>query len=193
MGCCHVRDLRTLTATGASSTTRRTLTGATVGALALLGALIGATGAYLAPHRLGTTPQPALAELRAHHRPDRHPSRRPGVPASRRPPPSPAGCWPDENRPPSPDSRSNEPHPLHPVGSDITAVSARAACCPRDTAEQPCSVAAADLCCRVMNFFTDPGCAHAWITAHPQVDGVVVTGDQAVRLGVDIFGRLLHD
>jgi putative ABC transport system permease protein len=42
------RDLRTLTATGASSTTRRTLTGATAGALAALGAVIGTTGAYLA-------------------------------------------------------------------------------------------------------------------------------------------------
>jgi putative ABC transport system permease protein len=41
-------DLRTLTATGASSTTRRTLTGATAGALALLGALLGTAGAYLA-------------------------------------------------------------------------------------------------------------------------------------------------
>ncbi|MDQ1398017.1 MAG: putative transport system permease protein [Acidimicrobiaceae bacterium] len=40
-------DLRTLTATGASSTTRRTLTGATAGALALLGALLGTAGAYL--------------------------------------------------------------------------------------------------------------------------------------------------
>lgn len=41
-------DLRTLTATGASSTIRRTLTGATAGALALLGALLGTAGAYLA-------------------------------------------------------------------------------------------------------------------------------------------------
>ncbi|HEX8858651.1 MAG TPA: hypothetical protein VGC06_06050 [Actinomycetes bacterium] len=41
-------DLQTLTATGASSSTRRTLTGATAGALALLGALLGTTGAYLA-------------------------------------------------------------------------------------------------------------------------------------------------
>ena len=41
-------DLRTLTATGATSTTRRTLTAATAGALALLGALIGSAGAYLA-------------------------------------------------------------------------------------------------------------------------------------------------
>jgi putative ABC transport system permease protein len=41
-------DLRTLAATGASSTTRRTLTGATAGALALLGAMLGTVGAYLA-------------------------------------------------------------------------------------------------------------------------------------------------
>jgi putative ABC transport system permease protein len=42
------RELRTLTANGASSTTRRTLTGATAAALALLGALLGTAGAYLA-------------------------------------------------------------------------------------------------------------------------------------------------
>ena len=52
-------DLRTLTATGASSTTRRTLTGATAGALALLGALLGTAGAYaalLAWHRSDLSP-----------------------------------------------------------------------------------------------------------------------------------------
>ena len=41
------RDLRILTAAGASSTTRRNLTGATAGALALLGALLGTAVAYL--------------------------------------------------------------------------------------------------------------------------------------------------
>lgn len=41
-------DLRILTATGATGTARRTLTGATAGALALLGALLGTAGAYLA-------------------------------------------------------------------------------------------------------------------------------------------------
>ena len=41
-------DLRTLTATGATSTTRRTLTATTAGSLALLGALLGSAGAYLA-------------------------------------------------------------------------------------------------------------------------------------------------
>jgi putative ABC transport system permease protein len=42
------RDLRTLTAAGATSTARRTLTGATAGTLALLGALLGTATAYLA-------------------------------------------------------------------------------------------------------------------------------------------------
>ena len=42
------RDLRTLTATGASSTTRRTITAATAGALGLLGAALGAAGAMAA-------------------------------------------------------------------------------------------------------------------------------------------------
>ncbi|MEP7114291.1 MAG: FtsX-like permease family protein, partial [Ilumatobacteraceae bacterium] len=42
------RDLQTLTATGASSSARRTLTAATAGSLALLGALLGLIGAYIA-------------------------------------------------------------------------------------------------------------------------------------------------
>jgi putative ABC transport system permease protein len=52
-------DLRTLAATGASSTTRRSITGATAGALALLGAVIGTAGAYaalLAWHRSDLSP-----------------------------------------------------------------------------------------------------------------------------------------
>ena len=53
------RDLRTLTATGASSWTRRTITGATTGALGLLGAVLGTAGAY--------------AALVAWHRSDLHP------------------------------------------------------------------------------------------------------------------------
>ena len=40
-------DLRTLTATGATSRIRRTLTATTAGALALLGALLGVAGAYV--------------------------------------------------------------------------------------------------------------------------------------------------
>ena len=45
-------DLRTLTAAGAASRTRRTLTATTAGALALLGALLGVAGAFVA---LGAT------------------------------------------------------------------------------------------------------------------------------------------
>jgi putative ABC transport system permease protein len=41
-------DLRTLSATGASSSTRRTLTAATAGALALLGAVLGTVAGYVA-------------------------------------------------------------------------------------------------------------------------------------------------
>jgi putative ABC transport system permease protein len=41
-------DLRTLSATGATTSIRRTLTATTAGALALLGALLGVAGAYLA-------------------------------------------------------------------------------------------------------------------------------------------------
>ncbi len=42
------RDLRTLSATGASSRIRRTLTATTAGALAALGALLALVGAYAA-------------------------------------------------------------------------------------------------------------------------------------------------
>ncbi len=41
-------DLRILTASGATGTARRAVTGATAGALALLGAVLGTAGAYLA-------------------------------------------------------------------------------------------------------------------------------------------------
>jgi putative ABC transport system permease protein len=40
-------DVRTLTATGATGRIRRTLTAATAGALALMGALLGVAGAYV--------------------------------------------------------------------------------------------------------------------------------------------------
>jgi putative ABC transport system permease protein len=42
------RDLRTLTAAGASGTTRRTITAATAGALAFTGAVVGIVGGYIA-------------------------------------------------------------------------------------------------------------------------------------------------
>ena len=52
-------DLRTLTATGATSTTRRAITGATAGVLALLGALLGTAGAYLALDRVAPKRSPS--------------------------------------------------------------------------------------------------------------------------------------
>ena len=42
------RDLRTLSATGASGSTRRTITATTAGALAFTGAVVGIVGGYLA-------------------------------------------------------------------------------------------------------------------------------------------------
>lgn len=60
------RDMRVLTATGAKKATRRTLTAATAGGLALLGAILGTAGAYLGftagfVHDLGRlTPIPVL-------------------------------------------------------------------------------------------------------------------------------------
>jgi len=56
-------DVRTLTAIGATSTTRRTLTATTAGTLALLGALLGSGAAYLAlaaAHRSNIT---ALSQM----------------------------------------------------------------------------------------------------------------------------------
>jgi putative ABC transport system permease protein len=54
-------DVRTLTATGASSGTRRTLTAATAGGMGLLGALLGIAGAYVA---LAAGPFGDLSRLR---------------------------------------------------------------------------------------------------------------------------------
>jgi putative ABC transport system permease protein len=65
------RDLRTLTAAGARRGTRRALTAATAGALALAGAILGTVGAYLALlawhhrelHWLSHPPTPDLAAI----------------------------------------------------------------------------------------------------------------------------------
>jgi putative ABC transport system permease protein len=61
-------DLRTLTATGATARTRRALTGATAGSLALLGVLLGVVGAYAEAiawyhHRLGPLGHPPYGNL----------------------------------------------------------------------------------------------------------------------------------
>ncbi len=75
------------------------------------------------------------------------------------------------------------------VGSDTTAASTGGDCGP----DVPGTTAAADRCCGVMNFFGSPDTARAWLSAHPEVAGTVLTQPQALRLGVDIFGHLLRD
>ena len=96
-------DLRTLTATGATSRIRRTLTATTAGALALLGALLGVAGAYVV--LAGDVPRrPRLSESTC--RSSTSPSR---SSASRWPPPRPAGSSPAASRPPSPGRSSIDP------------------------------------------------------------------------------------
>lgn len=79
------------------------------------------------------------------------------------------------------------------TGSDTTAEAAGGDCCPPDGAGPGCAVPAVDRCCGVMNFFTGTGTASAWLAAHPRVSGVVLSKEQALRFGVDIFGHLLDD
>ncbi len=74
-------------------------------------------------------------------------------------------------------------------GADATGIGD---CCPPDDGGE-CAMPAADRCCGVMNFFTSALTADAWLTAHPQVTGVILTREQALRLSVDIFGHLLDD
>jgi hypothetical protein len=80
------------------------------------------------------------------------------------------------------------------VGSDTTTpVVPGGDCCPPDGSTGWGTVAAADRYCAVMNFFTSSDSARSWIAAHPQVSGVMLSQEQALRLGVDIFGGLLDD
>lgn len=45
----------------------------------------------------------------------------------------------------------------------------------------------------VLNFFTGPDTARAWIAANPQVPGSTITPNAAKQLGQHIFGTLLAD
>lgn len=51
----------------------------------------------------------------------------------------------------------------------------------------------ADTCCDHLNLFTDPANVTRWTAEHPAVDGEVLTGMEAERLGRQIFGGLLTD
>lgn len=71
------------------------------------------------------------------------------------------------------------------VGSDTTLTTAD--CC------TPAEIAVADRCCGAMNMFTGKGNAEEWMAANPHITGTVLSKEQALRLGVDIFGALLDD
>ena len=72
------------------------------------------------------------------------------------------------------------------VAADTTA------CCPTDGAGE-CVMSAADRCCGLINFFTSTGSAEAWLATNARASGVILTIDQALRRGIDIFGHLLDD
>jgi Alkylmercury lyase len=76
------------------------------------------------------------------------------------------------------------------VGADTAAAAGN--CGPPQPGDEPCA-AAANRCCGVMNFFTGTDTASVWLAAHPRASGTILTKEQARRLGVDIFGRLLDD
>jgi Alkylmercury lyase len=52
--------------------------------------------------------------------------------------------------------------------------------------------ASAEVCCGYMNFFGTRAGAEAWAAAHPEITGEILGQAAALRLGVDIFGRLLE-
>jgi hypothetical protein len=45
----------------------------------------------------------------------------------------------------------------------------------------------------VLNFFTDPDSARAWLATHPDASGVILDQAQALQTGVATFGPLLND
>ncbi len=64
------------------------------------------------------------------------------------------------------------------------------ACGPGPAASGPAS---ADVCCGYMNFFGTRASAVAWGAAHPGVTGEILGQAAALRLGVDIFSKLLSE
>lgn len=52
--------------------------------------------------------------------------------------------------------------------------------------------AAADTCCRAINFFTAKASAAAWARTHPEITGKVLKQRKAWQAGVSIFGPLLQ-
>lgn len=77
------------------------------------------------------------------------------------------------------------------VGSTMPAASGD--CCESDAAGPGCDEPAAERCCTVMNFFATAESAAAWQADHDDVSGVVLSQQQALRLGIDIFSDLLDN
>jgi hypothetical protein len=55
-----------------------------------------------------------------------------------------------------------------------------------------CGPASAEVCCGYMNFFGTRASARAWGARHPEITGEILGQGDALRLGADIFGRLLE-
>ena len=52
--------------------------------------------------------------------------------------------------------------------------------------------AAADTCCRAINFFTAKASAAAWARTHPEITGKILKQRKAWQAGVSTFGSLLQ-
>jgi hypothetical protein len=77
------------------------------------------------------------------------------------------------------------------VGSNAAPTAGQ--CCPQQGATAEAVAPAAEGCCTVTNFFSSTANAQQWLDAHRDATGVVLDQGQAMRLGVDIFGRLLDE
>jgi hypothetical protein len=103
--------------------------------------------------------------------------------------------------------RSAEPGTGIPVTVALPAGGGRAAWEPRDAVvyngqQHPCGdcaapdaavpSVAADVCCGFINFFASRDSAAAWAAAHPDVTGQMLSQEDALAAGVQIFGSLLR-
>jgi Alkylmercury lyase len=58
------------------------------------------------------------------------------------------------------------------------------------TADQ-CTGPSAAICCSYINFFATSSGAAEWATAHPEIDGGILSQARALEVGEQIFGQLL--
>jgi hypothetical protein len=89
---------------------------------------------------------------------------------------------------------STDPHTGEPVQVTVTGGKVRFQ--PPDAvvvhAATPATGRSVDTRCSTINFFAGTGSARAWIANHPGLAATILTQDEAVRLGRDIFESLLH-